>query len=56
MGNLRELKEVLYYVYCKKCKYASKSEAEDPCWDCLNQPVNTDSHKPVYFEENKDGK
>ena len=51
-----ELKEVLFYVYCKKCKYASKSESEDPCWDCLNQPVNTDSHKPEYFEENEDGK
>lgn len=46
-----KLKEVDFHKYCKKCKHQKKSESEDPCWDCLDQPVNEDSHKPIYFEE-----
>lgn len=45
-------KEVRFDEYCIKCKHYDKSEAEDPCWDCLNQGWNIDSHKPVYWEEN----
>lgn len=44
-------KEVRFDEYCIKCKYYDKSEAEDPCWDCLNQGWNIDSHKPIYWEE-----
>ena len=30
---------------------------EDPCHDCLNEPVNVYSHKPVYYKpEQKEGK
>lgn len=45
-----DLKEVYFEKYCKDCKYAQKTEAEDPCWDCLKEPANQDSHKPVRFE------
>ena len=48
------IKEVRFDEYCKICKHFEKSEAEDPCYDCLNQGWNTDSHKPIMFEE-KDG-
>ena len=44
-------KEVYFGLYCKECKYELKDEADEPCHDCLNEPVNTYSHKPVYFEE-----
>lgn len=37
--------------YCKRCKHYSKSESEDPCWECLDTPTNTFSHKPVNFEK-----
>lgn len=47
------LKIVEYDVWCSQCKHDSKLESEDPCCDCLNLPANEDSHKPVYFEENK---
>ena len=47
-------KEVYYHIWCEKCKYANLDEAEDPCNDCLNEPSNEDSHKPVYFEEKED--
>ncbi len=48
-------KEVYFDVYCKKCKYWDKSESEDPCYDCLEDGWNEDSHKPVKFEEKDDG-
>ena len=50
-------KEVRFDEYCKLCKNYEKSESEDPCWDCLNQGWNEDSHKPIRFEEDdKKGK
>lgn len=44
-------KEVYFGVYCKECKYELKDEADEPCHDCLNEPVNVYSHKPVKFKE-----
>lgn len=44
-------KIVDFEKYCQKCEHYSKSESEDPCWECLNNPANTWSHKPIYFEE-----
>ena len=49
-----DFKEVYYSDYCKKCKYEKASESADPCWDCLNEPFNQDSHKPVKFKEKDD--
>lgn len=48
---MNQPKEVLFNEYCVKCKYYNVKEADDPCCDCLAEPSNTDSHKPVYFEE-----
>lgn len=47
-------KEVYFDEYCHKCKHYEKSESDSPCWECLDEPVNEDSHKPVYFKERKD--
>lgn len=44
-------KEVYFGEYCKTCKNEKLSEQDDPCYDCLNNPVNEDSHKPVRWEE-----
>lgn len=46
-------KEVYFHVWCPKCEYDKTPENEDPCWDCLNEPVNIESHKPVKFKEKK---
>ena len=46
-------KEVRFDEYCSKCKHWEKSEADDPCFDCLDQGWNTNSHKPIYFEEDE---
>lgn len=45
-------KIVNFFKYCPKCKYIKNTEDIDPCHDCLSTPVNTNSHKPVYFDEN----
>lgn len=37
--------------WCKKCKYFEKEENEDPCFDCLSDPVNYATRKPTKYEE-----
>ena len=43
-------KEVYFDKYCKTCKYSDKKEDEDPCYDCLAEPVRLYSHKPVNWK------
>ena len=49
--NNEGLKEVFFDKYCKLCEHKDKKETEDPCWDCLKEPANLNSHKPVKWEE-----
>lgn len=44
-------KEVEFWKYCEKCKHYEVEDEKDPCNDCLDEPVNLHSTKPVYFEE-----
>lgn len=44
-------KEVYFYQYCKTCKFNKTSMDDDPCAECLSNPVNTYSHKPVNYKE-----
>lgn len=44
-------KEVYFGEYCKNCKYWEKKENETPCDECLENPVNLYSHKPVNYKE-----
>lgn len=46
-------KEVYFHQYCQTCKHREKSEGEDPCWDCLDQPWNEHSHKPINWKPAK---
>ena len=36
--------------YCALCKHKDLEENQDPCWDCLTEPVNWNSAKPVKYE------
>lgn len=40
-------KEVYFGLYCKTCKHETLPESEEPCNSCLEEPSNTDSHRPV---------
>ena len=44
-------KEVYFDQYCKTCEYKDLAESEDPCYDCLHEAVNFESHKPVNYKE-----
>lgn len=44
-------KEVVFHQYCPTCKYYALSGTEEPCNECLSNPINEDSHKPVKWEE-----
>ena len=47
-------KFVEFNEYCHKCKFKATPETEDPCNECLTEPVNEYSHKPVRFEDASD--
>lgn len=47
-------KEVFFDKYCPKCKHYKTKDYEDPCNECLNNPINANSHKPVYFKEREE--
>ncbi|MEG1523859.1 MAG: hypothetical protein RR475_02405 [Clostridia bacterium] len=46
-------KEVYFDQYCHTCKHDAEPEDSDACNECLNNPSNVDSHKPVNWEEKK---
>ena len=45
------MKFVDFEKYCKKCEYNNTAESDVPCWECLEQPVNYHSEKPIHFKE-----
>ena len=44
-------KEVYFHEYCKTCKYKDLSEKDEPCAECISEPVNLDTHRPVRYEK-----
>lgn len=50
---MNDPREVYFDQYCPTCKHSEATESDDPCWDCLSEPMNYDSHKPQYWEEEK---
>lgn len=49
-------KEVDFTTYCKSCKYTEIDDVKDPCNECLAEPKNLHSSKPVKWEDDGDGK
>ena len=44
------LKEVPYDLYSPTCLYQNNAEHEEPCHDCLNEPIRYFSHKPYRWK------
>ena len=44
-------KEVYFHKYCDKCKHKKVEDHETPCTECLNEPLNLNTHRPVKYEE-----
>ena len=36
--------------YCKTCQYENIDEADSPCDECLEHPVNWESRKPCCYK------
>lgn len=49
--NSDGMKIVRFDLYCESCKHKDKLDAESPCNECLTEPVNWHSVKPVKWEE-----
>lgn len=45
------MKIVEFDKYCKTCRHEKKKETEEPCYECLMEGENVNSHKPVKWEE-----
>ena len=50
MGNIHE---VDFHTYCETCKYKDNKEDDvnSPCYECLDEPVNVDSRRPLYYDK-----
>ena len=44
-------KEVRFDIWCKTCRYRFRKETEDPCDNCLSEPANDNSTKPIEYIE-----
>lgn len=44
-------KFVEFDKFCKSCKHKDLDEKFDPCHECLSNPVNYGSIKPIKYEE-----
>jgi len=44
-------KFVEFDEYCKICKFKRTKYDQEPCNECLSNPVNLHSRKPVNFEK-----
>lgn len=45
-----QFKEVYFWEYCPTCRYKKKGGNEEPCNECLANPSNVNSHKPVKWK------
>lgn len=47
-----DYREVQFGKYCSTCvhKDVSENNPEGACWDCLEEPLNIDSEKPVGYK------
>lgn len=39
-----------FYSHCRLCKYIDLDDSEDPCDECLANPVNMNSERPIHYE------
>lgn len=47
---MKNHKEVIFNAWCRICKHYNKKENEEPCEECLSEPTNLHSEKPVKYE------
>ena len=45
------MREVDFEKHCKTCKFKDLDEVKDPCNECLGEPINLCTDKPIKWEE-----
>lgn len=45
--------KIVDFTYCKTCKHKDEKDYLDPCHECLNNPTNVNSQRPVNYEDEK---
>ena len=48
-----QYKLVNFKKYCETCEHKNVNEVKDPCNECLENPANLNSEKPVCYKEKK---
>ena len=43
-------KIVRFDIWCERCKHFQEDEDNDACYECLHEPMNFESTKPVKFD------
>ena len=51
-----DYKEVYFDEWCKSCKHKDVKDTEHPCDECLSNPINLYSHKPVKWKQKETNK
>lgn len=46
--------KIVDFTYCKTCKHMDCKDYLDPCHECLNNPTNVNSQRPVNYEEKEE--
>lgn len=50
MGESINEKFVEFDEYCLTCKFKDVDQGEEPCNECLHNPINMNSVKPVNYQ------
>lgn len=50
MEDVINEKEVDFHTYCPLCNFYETEDTEEPCNECLENPSNLGSRKPVNFK------
>ena len=48
-----QYKEVHFHEYCETCVHSEVKDVDEPCDECLDNPMNLHSHKPVNWKEDE---
>ena len=51
MNSESREKIVEFDKYCPTCKSKDVPNGEEPCEECLCNPTNIDSHKPINYKD-----
>lgn len=51
MENRNSHEHIVNFEMCKQCIHYKRKESKRPCDECLENPVNVESKRPVYFKK-----